>query len=178
MGAAQVEAFLTPLAVGRDVAASTQNQALAALLFLYREVLSVDLPWLDEFTRAKQSERVPVVLTREEVRKIAGGMDGLNLLIANFLYGAGLRLQEALRMRVKDLDFGFKQIVVRNGKGGNARFTGCRPRRSNRFRNSWNLREKLHDGDLGRVLMPFAQARNIRTPKPNGRGNMFSRQKV
>ncbi|MDQ3749428.1 MAG: phage integrase N-terminal SAM-like domain-containing protein, partial [Acidobacteriota bacterium] len=111
MGAAEVEAFLTHLAVERTVAASTQNQALAALLFLYREVLSVDLPWLEKFTPAKKSSRVPVVLTRAEVKLILSQLKETNWLIANLLYGAGLRLHEALRLRVKDLDFGFKQIV-------------------------------------------------------------------
>ncbi len=105
MGAAEVEEFLTHLAVERHVAASTQNQALAALLFLYREVLSVDLPWLEKFMPAKKSNHVPVVLTKAEVKSILENLTGTNWLIANLLYGAGLRLHEALRLRVKDLDF-------------------------------------------------------------------------
>ncbi len=100
MGATEIEAFLTDLAVERTVSAATQNQALAALLFLYREVLSVDLPWLEKFMPARKSSRVPVVLTKAEVKKVIGEMSGTNWLIANLLYGAGLRLQEALRLRV------------------------------------------------------------------------------
>ncbi len=123
MSAREVEAFLTYLAVERSVSASTQNQALAALLFLYKEVLQVDLPWLDKFKPAKKSERVPVVPTKEEVKIILGQLKGANWLIANLLYGSGLRLSECLRLRVKDLDLGFRQIVVRDGKGGKDRFT-------------------------------------------------------
>ena len=114
MGAAEVEAFLSHLAVERTVSASTQNQALAALLFLYRKVLNTDLPWLDKFTPAKKHSHVPVVLTREEVKIILNELKNTNWLVANLLYGAGLRLIEALRLRVKDLDFGFRQIVVRD----------------------------------------------------------------
>ncbi len=123
MGAAEIEAFLTYLAVERSVAASTQNQALAALLFLYREVLSVNLSWLENFRPAKKSSRVPVVLTKDEVKIIIGQIEGTNWLIAILLYGAGLHLNEALRLRVKDIGFGFQQIVVRDGKGGKDRFT-------------------------------------------------------
>lgn len=123
MGAAEVESFLTHLAVEKSVSASTQNQALAALLFLYKEVSQTDLPWLERFMPAKKSSCVPVVLTKEEVKLIINQLSGTNWLIANLLYGAGLRLIEALRLRVKDLDFGFKQIVVREGKGGKDRFT-------------------------------------------------------
>lgn len=123
MGALELEAFLTHLAIERTVAASTQNQALFALLFLYKEVLKMDVPWLKDFTPAKKSSRVPVVLTKDEVKKIVGQIEGINWLIANLLYGAGLRLNEALRLRVKDVDFGFQQIVVRDGKGGKDRFT-------------------------------------------------------
>ena len=123
MGAEQIEAFLTHLAVEKTVAASTQNQALAALLFLYKEILGVDLPWLEKFKPAKKSERVPVVLTKAEVKTILDKITGTNWLIANLLYGAGLRLMEALRLRVKDVDFGYRQIVVRDGKGGKDRST-------------------------------------------------------
>jgi len=114
---------MSHLAVEENVAASTQNQALAALLFLYREVLSVHLPWLEKFTPAKKSNHIPVVLTKDEVKIIISQLKDTNWLLANLLYGAGLRLNEALRLRVKDLDFGFRQIVVRDGKGGKDRFT-------------------------------------------------------
>ncbi len=106
MGAAEVTEFLTSLAVHGKVAASTQNQALSALLFLYREVLSVELPWLDGLVRAKPPQRLPVVLTREEVRTVLGKLDGVPRLMAFLLYGAGLRLLECCRLRVKDVDFG------------------------------------------------------------------------
>ena len=123
MGAAEVEQFLTHLAVVGKVAASTQNQALSALLFLYKAVLGVDLPWLDEVTRAKKPQRLPVVLTVEEVRRVLARMDGQHGLMADLLYGAGLRLLECVRLRVKDVDFGFRQITVRDGKGGKDRVT-------------------------------------------------------
>jgi len=163
MGAAELEAFLSHLAVERSVSASTQNQALAALLFLYREVLSLDLPWLENFTPAKRSSHVPVVLTREEVRRILKQLDGTNLLIANLLYGAGLRLHEALRLRVKDLDFGFGQIVVRDGKGGKDRLTVLPKKTIEPLKEQLETARTLHERDLkndgGRVVMPFALAR-------------------
>ena len=160
MGAAEVTAFLTHLAVERTVAASTQNQALFAVLFLYREVLKVDLPWLEEFTPAKKSERVPVVLTREEVKLILDQLKGTNWLIANLLYGSGLRLIEALRLRVKDLDFGYRQIIVRDGKGGKDRFTVMPVKLIEPLQKQIETARKLHEADLrrgfGRVEMPFA----------------------
>jgi integrase len=118
MGAAEIEGFLTHLAVEKKVSSSTQNQALSSLLFLNREVLKPDLPWLDGFTPAKNTKRIPVVLTKEKVNAVLSILSGVNWIIANLLYGAGLRLTEALRLRVKDLDFGYKQITVRDGKGG------------------------------------------------------------
>lgn len=123
MGAPEVEAFLTHLAVAGDVSASTQNQALSALLFLYREVLGVDLPWLDSMTRAKRPQRLPVVLTREEVRAILAEMTGVYGLLARLLYGTGMRLMEVIRLRVKDVEFARGEIVVRDGKGAKDRVT-------------------------------------------------------
>lgn len=163
MGAAEVEAFLSHLAVEKTVSASTQNQALAALLFLYREVLSVDLPWLEKFTPAKKPSRVPVVLTKEEVRQIIAELSDTNWLLANLLYGAGLRLHEALRLRVKDLDFGFRQITVRDGKGGKDRFTVLPNILIEPLQKQLEKAQKLHERDLrngfGRVKMLFALAR-------------------
>ena len=118
MGAAEITQFLSALAIQRNVAASTQNQALSALLFLYRGVLQQELPWLDDIVRARNPERIPVVLTREEVQAVIGGLDGPTRLAALLLYGAGLRLLEAMRLRVKDVDFNRNQITVRSGKGG------------------------------------------------------------
>lgn len=123
MGAPEVEAFLTHLAVSRDVAAATQNQALSALLFLYREVLGIDLPWLANVTRAKRPQRLPVVLSRDEVRVILDRMSGIYGLMASLLYGTGMRLMECVRLRVKDVDFARGEILIRDGKGAKDRVT-------------------------------------------------------
>ncbi|MGB4911923.1 MAG: integron integrase, partial [Candidatus Dechloromonas phosphoritropha] len=117
------EAFLKHLAVEGRVAAATQNQALSALLFLYREVLNIDLPWLDKVVRAKQPQRLPVVLTRQEVTAILDRMSGVHGLMARLLYGTGMRLMECVRLRVKDVDFERAEIVVREGKGAKDRIT-------------------------------------------------------
>lgn len=123
MGAPEVEAFLSDLAVRRDVSASTQNQALAALLFLYKQVLKQDLPWLGEVVRAKKAARLPVVLSMEEVHQILGRLNGEVGLVARLLYGGGLRLMEGVRLRVKDVDFARNEIIVRDGKGQKDRVT-------------------------------------------------------
>jgi integron integrase len=123
LGAAEVTAFLTHLAVDCRVAAATQNQALAALLFLYKEVLGEPLPWLDDIVRAKRPVRRPTVLSADEAQRLLGNMRGPKWLMASLLYGAGLRLRECLNLRVKDVDFGYRQILVRDGKGGKDRIT-------------------------------------------------------
>ena len=123
MGVAEVTAFLTSLAVRDKVAASTQNQALSALLFLYREVLGVELPWLDDVVRAKRPQYLPVVLTRDETRAVLQRLNGVPRVMALLLYGAGLRLLECCRLRVKDVDFATNQIVIRDGKGRKDRVT-------------------------------------------------------
>jgi integron integrase len=123
MGGAEVEAFLTHLAADRDVAAATQAQALAALLFLYRRVLGVDLPWLDGVVRARRPKRLPVVLTRTEVRRVLGHLRGDVWLVAALLYGSGLRLLEGMRLRVKDVDLERRAILVRDAKGQKDRVT-------------------------------------------------------
>ena len=123
MGIGEVEAFLTHLAVSGRVAASTQNQALSALLFLYREVLEIDLPWLDNVVRAKRPARLPVVLTHNEVQAVLGRMEGAHGLMARLLYGTGMRLMECVRLRVKDVDFERAEILVRDGKGAKDRVT-------------------------------------------------------
>lgn len=123
LGATDVERFLSGLAVQGGVAASTQNQALSALLFLYREVLRLDLPWLQGVVRAKSSRRLPTVLSQDEMRRLLALMDGRAWLIASLLYGTGMRLMECLRLRVKDVDFSRNEIVVRDGKGGKDRRT-------------------------------------------------------
>lgn len=123
LGAAEVEAFLTHLAVVGRVAASTQNQAKSALLFLYREVLGTELPWLDNVQQAKAPRRLPVVLTHGEVQAVLSRLDGMHWLIASLLYGSGIRLMECLRLRVKDIDFHHGVILVRDGKGFKDRVT-------------------------------------------------------
>lgn len=123
LGGPEVEQFLSYLATERKVAASTQNQALSAILFLYREALEINLPWLDGIVRAKRPARIPVVLSRDEVRRILAQLEGTHWLAASLLYGAGLRVSECLRLRVKDLDFEYRQITVRDGKGAKDRCT-------------------------------------------------------
>ena len=111
----EIENFLSHLAVTKEVAAATQNQALAALLFLYRDVLGITLEWLDNIVRAKKPVRLPVVLTRAEVMQVLSKLYGQNWIAGMLMYGAGLRLLECLQLRVKDFDFGYRQIVVREG---------------------------------------------------------------
>ena len=123
MGAPEIESFLSHLAVDSHVSASTQNQALQALLFLYQRVLEIDLPWLENVTRARRPKRLPVVLTVAEVHAVLAQLDGTAWLVANLLYGSGLRLMEALRLRVKDLVLQRGEIVVRDAKGGKDRVT-------------------------------------------------------
>ena len=123
MNEVEVGEFLTHLARDGHVSASTQNQALSALLFLYKEVLKVEIGWLDKVERAKRPTRQPVVLTRDEVHKIFTHLHGTSRLMASLLYGSGLRLMECIRLRVKDVDFGYASIVVRDGKGAKDRVT-------------------------------------------------------
>jgi integron integrase len=118
-----IECFLSDLALARKVSASTQNQALAAILFLYKDVLATELPWLEGIVRAKRPTRVPVVLSRAEVRQLLGRLDGVYWLAASMMYGSGLRVSECVRLRVKDLDFEYRQITVRDGKGAKDRCT-------------------------------------------------------
>ena len=123
MGAQEVTAFLSHLARDRDVAAATRNQALAALLFLYKDVLGQALPWLDQVERAKRPARLPTVLSVAEIQRLLAEMDGTKWLMASLLYGAGLRLRECLKLRVKDIDFDYRQLLVRDAKGGKDRVT-------------------------------------------------------
>jgi len=123
MGKAEIQAFLSHLAVDRAVSASTQNQAKAALLFLYRHLLNIELPWLSEVVQAKRQHRLPVVLSVGEVRLLFDQMEGVMALVARLLYGTGMRLMEGLRLRVKDLDFDRREIIIRDGKGGKDRVT-------------------------------------------------------
>ncbi|BCB26152.1 integron integrase [Sulfurimicrobium lacus] len=160
MGAHDVEAFLTHLAVNGKVAASTQNQAKSALLFLYREVLEIQLPWLDNVTQAKAPKRLPVVLTMSEVQSVLSRLRGTHALIASLLYGGGMRLMEAVRLRVKDVEFARHEIVVREGKGFKDRVTML-PEAMVVPLKAYLARVKaMHDEDLaqgfGEVYLPFA----------------------
>ncbi|HEX7338958.1 MAG TPA: integron integrase [Rhodanobacteraceae bacterium] len=163
MGIVEVEAFLTSLAVQRHVAPSTQNQALSALLFLYKQVLGVDLPWMADVQRAKKPRRLPVVLTRDEVHRLLGEMSGLQWLMASLLYGSGIRLMECLRLRVKDLDFDRRELLVRHGKGGKDRRTMLPASLLEPLRAQLQEARRLHRADLeagfGQVWLPDALAR-------------------
>jgi integron integrase len=163
MGAPEVEAFLTHLATRKNVSASTQNQALSALLFLYREVLSQQLPWMDDIRRAKRSERLPIVLSREEVARVLDQMNGVTWLMASLLYGAGLRLMECLRLRVQDIDFVRHEIMVRHGKGGKDRRTVLPAVSVDALQAQLSHALRIHEKDLaagyGAVWLPNALAR-------------------
>ena len=159
LGGPEVEAFLTHLAVDGEVSASTQNQAFSAILFLYQKVLEIELPPLHAL-RAKRPERLPVVLSLDEVRAIFEGLDGIDLLQAELLYGAGLRLLECCRLRVKDIDFARHQIVVREGKGNKDRVVPLPARVKERLQEQIAHVRKLHAKDVlagnGRVWLPEA----------------------
>ena len=163
MGKPEVEQFLTHLAVERNVAASTQNQALSAILFLYKEVLEQDIGWLDGMERAKRPARLPVVLTATEVRTVLAHLEGRHRLMANLLYGSGLRLMECVRLRVKDLDFEYRQLTVRDGKGQNDRRTLLPESLIEPLKTHLTDVKIVHDQDLqqgfGDVYLPFALAR-------------------
>lgn len=162
MGAAEVEAFLTHLAVERQVSASTQNQAKAAILYLYKQFLGISLPWLDDVVAAKRPQRLPVVLTQAEVRQLLLHMDGTTGLIAQVLYGTGMRLMEALRLRVKDIEFTRREIVVREGKGNKDRVTVLPENLiaplQRQLEKSRALYEKDRDDGLAGVSLPHALA--------------------
>ena len=163
MGALEVEAFLTHLAVARQVAASTQAQAKSALLFLYRDVLMLELPWLEGIVSAKVPQRLPVVLTLSEVATLLSRMRGTPALVARLLYGSGLRLLEAFHLRVKDIDFERCELLIRDGKGAKDRVTILPQSVLEDLRNHLVQVRTLHREDLmagyGNVYLPFALAR-------------------
>ena len=165
LGPEHVTAFLNDLATRRRVAASTQNQALAAILFLYREVLGRDLPWLDGLVRAKRPARLPVVLEREEVRALLSHLDGMPRLMATLLYGSGLRLLECCRLRVKDVDLARHQLLVRSGKGGRDRATMLPAAIEAELASHLERMREQHRGDLSRdagwVELPDALTRKL-----------------
>jgi len=160
MGAREVEAFLTHLAVKGKVAAATQNQAKSALLFLYREVLELDLPWLENVERAKAPKRLPVVLTEQEVEAVLSRLKGTHWLVAGLLYGSGLRIMEALRLRVKDIEFSRGEILVREGKGFKDRVTMLPAVLVDPLKAHLMQVRDLHERDVeegyGEVYLPYA----------------------
>jgi len=152
MGAAEVEAFLSHLATEGSVSASTQNQALSALLFLYREVLGIVLPWMDTMVRAKKPQRLPSVLTRSEVSLVLERMDGTYGLMAKLLYGTGMRLMECCRLRVKDVDFEKREILIREGKGMKDRVTMLPDSLIQMLREHLSKRRRLYEDDLAKGM--------------------------
>lgn len=163
MGAEEIRQYLSHLANVGNVAASTQNVALSALLFLYREVLRIDLPLIEGVERAKRPQRLPVVLTRQEIERVLAQMSGIHHLMASLLYGAGMRLMECVRLRVKDIDFDYKQITVRDGKGQKDRRTVLpkpliEPLRYHLSRVRLQHAEDVRLG-YGRVYLPYALER-------------------
>lgn len=165
LGAAEISAYLTWLAVKREVSASTQNQALSGILFLYREVLRVDPGPLEHVERARMPVRVPVVLSRDEVRAVLAHLSGVPRLVVSLLYGSGLRLLESLELRVKDVDLDRREIVVRRGKGRKDRRTALPNRIVEPLREHLAQVRRLHQCDLasgaGRAVLPEALARKF-----------------
>jgi len=165
MAEEEVAAFLTHLARDRNVAPSTQNQALSALLFLYKDVLKQEIGWLEKVERAKKPSRLPVVLTRSEIKRVFAHLHGTPKLMAGLLYGSGLRLMECVRLRVKDIDFELAQITVRDAKGGKDRITMLPlnlavPLQRHLVRIKAQHEQDLEDG-FGRVHLPFAIGRKF-----------------
>lgn len=163
LGEKEMREFLSHLAADRNVSASTQSQALAALLFLYVDVLREPVPWITDVIRARRPERLPVVMSREEVLAVLGKMKGAPHLVGLLLYGSGLRLMEALRLRVKDIDLGLNQIMVRGGKGDRDRVTMLPAAARSQLEAQLVRVKRMHERDLAaggvRTILPHALAR-------------------
>ncbi|AMA08911.1 integron integrase [Picosynechococcus sp. PCC 73109] len=163
MGKAEIQAFLTHLAVERNVAASTQNQALSALLFLYRHVLEIEINGISEFARAKRPKRLPTVLTKPEVQAVMQHLTGVERLVVQLLYGSGLRLAEALNLRVKDVDFAQNQLIIRDTKGNEDRVTPLPHAVQANLNSHLEAVRRVHQQDLergyGSVYLPYALAK-------------------
>lgn len=166
LGEKHISAFLSHLAVHKRVASSTQNQALCAIVFLYRQVLKMELGEFDNLVRAKRPHKLPVVFTRDEVKQILLQLNGLNWLLGQLLYGAGLRVMECVRLRVKDVDFGYGQIVVRDGKGKKDRVTMLPAIIVDDMKRHLLKTRKIHEMDLkagfGAVYLPYALDRKYK----------------
>ena len=177
LDAAAVRDFLTHLAVHDHVAAATQNQAFNALLFLYKQVLQIDLPQIENVERAQRSRRLPVVFTKAEARAVISHMKGARRLIAGLLYGSGLRIMEAVRLRIKDIDFEGHTITVRDAKGEKQRVTVLPQALDPRLRAQVEAVRKLHQLDLqrgyGDVYLPYALSASIRRPRETSSGSTF-----
>ena len=160
LGKDEIRKFLNHLAVERNVSASTQNQALQGILFLYKEILKQDIGWIDDIERPLKPKHIPVVFSKTEAHSIIQNMEGLPRLIAGLLYGSGLRLSEALRLRVKDIDFEYKQIIVRDGKGEQDRITLLPQSLSPQLKKQIDHRLIVHNSDLkkgfGDTVLPYA----------------------
>lgn len=167
MGAAEVEAFLSHLATQRDVAASTQNQAMHAILFLYKQVLGIELPWLDSITHAKPSKHLPVVLTQSETQRLLSATRGTAGLVVRLLYGTGMRLMEGLRLRVKDVDFDRRQITIRAGKGNKDRVTMLPDSLITDLRAHLTERRRWHDIDLAKGMADVELPHALERKYPN-----------
>jgi len=163
MGGPDVEDFLTALAVNNQVSASTQNQALAAILFLYRDVLEIDLPWLTDVIRAKRPQRLPVVLSRDEVQQVLARLSGTEWLVVSMLYGSGMRLGECLRLRVKDLDLSRHELLIRDAKGQKDRVTVLPDSLLSSLRSHLELVKLRYEADRNEnqpgISLPFALRR-------------------
>ena len=163
LGEVEVENYLTHLAVKRNVSASTQNQAFAAILYLYKNIIIKDIGWLDNVTKAHKTKRLPVVFTKGEISEIFKHLDGVPKLVCSLLYGSGLRLGEALRLRVKDVNFEYKQIIVREAKGNKDRITTLPDKIILDLKAQINKTYIRHKKDLengfGRTRLPFALAK-------------------
>jgi integron integrase len=166
MGREEIGSFLTHLAVERKVAANTQNQALAALLFLYKQVLEQEVPWIGDVVRAKKPKRLPVVLTPDEVQRVIERLDDSMRLMVRLLYGTGMRLMEGVRLRVQDIDLQRRQITVRNGKGGKDRVTVLPDSLVATLRQHLQVRETLFERDLaaGQVDVWLPDALSVKYP--------------
>lgn len=167
MGAAEIQAYLTHLAVNRNVSPSTQNQALSALLFLYQQVLKMELPWMDDITRAKKPQRLPVVFSKDEVKHLLAQFEGSRWLVFSLLYGTGMRIMECVRLRVKDVDFEKREITIRSGKGDKDRLTLLPAPLIDPLRLHIEKVRHLHEQDLkggyGTVYLPYALDRKYPT---------------
>lgn len=163
MGETEIRAFISHLAVSENISASTQTVALSALLFLYRDVLKQELPYVANIERAQKPKRLPVVFTRDEVKRLLANLEGMHWLIGALLYGSGLRLMECLRLRVKDIDFTYGQITVRDGKGEKDRITMLPAKLKSPLTRHLQKIKVLHEEDLragyGEVFLPYALAR-------------------